>query len=90
MPSKVADATQRDLDTLPGTLAGSALAATALALARELDKPRNSATSKAMCARALSDVLSQLRALAPANREDDGLDDIAARRRARLAGGSAP
>jgi hypothetical protein len=64
------------------------MAATALALAVELDGP-TSATSKSMCAKALVDVMRELRALAPAEKENDGLDDLAARRRKRIAGESA-
>ena len=65
-----------------------ALAATARALARELDDPGNSATSKSMCARVLADVLGQLRELAPAEVEEDVVDQLRARRESRLAGGA--
>jgi hypothetical protein len=73
------------LKGLPADLRGSALAATALALAAEVDKAKNSATSKSMCARVLADVLGQLRELKPPAEEGDSLDDLAARRRARRA-----
>lgn len=69
-------------------LASSGFAATALALAREMDKD-NSATSKSMCAKALVEALSLLRELSPPEQKRDGLDDLAARRAKRLNGGSA-
>lgn len=65
--------------------AGSSAAALALALAREVDDPHNSATSKAMCAGRLLDVLRLLRASAPAENAADRVDDLAARRTVRLA-----
>jgi hypothetical protein len=55
-------------------LAASGLAASALALAREIDEPGNSATSKSMCAKALMDALGQLRDLAPPAREETELE----------------
>lgn len=66
-------------------LAKSGLAASALALAREMDDD-NSATSKSMCARALLDTLDRLRQLAPAKEEKDGVDELSARRAARRQG----
>lgn len=85
-------AVDRDLKAIrvsDPALADSALAASALALARELDDTDNSATSKSMCARALHDALDRLRELTPEGEEADGLDDLAARRTKRIAGGSA-
>lgn len=76
-------ALERDLRDLPPAVARGPLAATALALAGQIDDPGNSATSKSMCARSLLDTLDQLRALAPPEQEDDSLDDLAARRAAR-------
>lgn len=67
-------------------LARSALAMSALALAREIDDPQNSATSKSMCATSLLSTLDRLRELIPAEEEQDSLDDLAARRSLRLAG----
>ena len=78
----VVDAVNRDLDRLrkrDPLLAESALAATALALAAEIDGA-NSATSKSMCATALQKALERLAELAPPERERDGLDDLSARR----------
>lgn len=72
---------------LDKSLAQSGIAAAALALARELDVPKNSATSKSMCARALAEQLDRLRALAPPATEADGIDDLlTARRKRRRAG----
>ncbi len=70
-------------------LADSALAATALAMAREIDKPRNSATSKSMCAARLTDALEELRALTPPAKESDGVDDLKRRRAERKAAATA-
>lgn len=80
----VEQATARDLQAF-GDLADSALAASALSLARELDDHRNSATSKSMCARALIETLDRLRELAPPKKERSQLDELKARRAARRA-----
>jgi hypothetical protein len=56
---------ERDLDLLGPKAAESGLAATALALAREMDGP-NSLTSKSMAAKALIDTMRELRVLVPA------------------------
>lgn len=85
----VVEAAEHDLAKLREVspeLADSAMAATALALAREIDDDDNSATSKSMCARALVDIFEQLRALAPEREEkEDRLVDLATRRAARIA-----
>lgn len=86
----VLTAVRKDIEGLGELAAGSTLAETALALARELDEPKNSATSKSMCAKAMIDVLRELRHVAPVKREADGVDDLRARRRQRLDGGAAP
>lgn len=83
----VVDSVRRDLAkiaTLDSELAQSGLAASALALAKELDKPGNSATSKSMCARALAEALEKLREQAPEPEEEDKVKDLGARRRKRL------
>ncbi len=83
---------QRDLAEIRRSapdLAESALAESALALAREIDSQENSATSKSMCARSLLDTLDRLRELAPKVEEKDELDDLAARRARRLGGSAA-
>ena len=64
---------------------GSPEAATALALAREIDDPGVSATAKASCAKALGDMFDRLRALAPAVGTSDRLDEIARKRGRRSA-----
>lgn len=84
----VVDAVRRDVAELERRLKGikdSALAATALALAAEIDDPGNSATSKSMCARALTETLDRLVELAPVEAAGDQLDDLSLRREKRLA-----
>lgn len=87
----VREAVERDLAqirTRSRELAESALAASALVLAGELDSAGNSATSKSMCAKALTETMDRLRELSPPRRELDDLDDLAARReRRRISGG---
>lgn len=77
-------ATKRDLEKLPEELAESSLGASALALARELDSG-SSATSKSMCAKAHLEIMDRLRELAPPEETRDELDEISARRAARIA-----
>ena len=88
MASMVA-AVQVDLDRLASRddeLANGALAQLALAMAREIDAAANSATSKSMCAGRLIEALEQLRALAPAQEEEDEVERARQRRAERLAG----
>ncbi len=66
-------------------LASSGLASSALALAAMIDDTDNSATSRSMCARELRETLRELHALAPADAREDGIDELNARRSARLA-----
>lgn len=93
--TEVIDAAERDIDAIRTTdpaLAGSALAAAAVALAYEIANPYNSATSKSMCVRELREVTDRLRELAPPKREADEVDEIAkqrAKRRAADLGGAA-
>ena len=61
------------------------MAATVRSMARAIDDPANSATSKSMCAKVLMDALTTLQAMAPPEQENDKLDDLVARRTARLA-----
>lgn len=87
----VEKATRADVAAMAEEVRASALAASAIALAAELDSPKNGGTSKSMIAKAHLDVMDRLRDLAPPKRERDKLDDLAERRAARLAqGGSAP
>ena len=88
MPVLVVDAVTDELERIGDEALESALGATALSLARELDA-QNSATSKSMCAKALVDVLREVRALTPPRRETDGVDDLATRRAERRAAASA-
>jgi hypothetical protein len=84
----VLEATKRDIEEIAKrdrSLAESALAALALALAAEMDKPSNSATSKSMCGKTMLDALKMLRELVPEVREASPLDEIRARRDAKLA-----
>jgi hypothetical protein len=74
-PLTVVDALERELEAL-GALAESALAASAMTLARELDKPGNSATSKSMCAKGLRETLDRLRELSPPKVERDRIDEV--------------
>lgn len=83
----VEESTQRDLDAIAKrdeALAESAIAASALAMARELDNASNSATSKAMCAKALREAMDRLRELAPEVEKSDDLDELSRRRSKRL------
>jgi hypothetical protein len=83
-PSPGGDGISRSTPGEPGALA---LAASALSLARELDDPRNSATSKSMCAKTLLEILDRLRAL---HRAPDELDELRALRAARRADAYGP
>jgi hypothetical protein len=76
---EVRKAVTRDLKVMPG-VKDSALAASALALADEMDSPNNSATSKSMCAKELRETMATLRGLAPPAEKPDRLDDLSARR----------
>jgi dissimilatory sulfite reductase (desulfoviridin) alpha/beta subunit len=80
----VYEAVKRDLAKLPEEIRESGLAASALALAKELDG-MNSATSKAMCSKALIDTWAAIRELAPKEEKKDGLDELKERRRRRQA-----
>lgn len=91
-PLTTVDAVKRDLTAIgkrDAELARSGLAASALALAREIDEKANSATSKSNCARAMLETLDRLRALAPTEKESDRVDDLSARRAARRKGKAA-
>jgi hypothetical protein len=83
-PPTTVQGVEADLKALPSHLARSGMAASALALARELDSPDTSATAKAACSRSLVQVQRELRALAPAVEEVDALDELKARRDARV------
>ncbi len=87
----VTSAVESELDAIRKTdvaLANGAIAATALALAATLDDKDGAATAKATCARALTETMEKLRALAPAEQKD-GIDALTDRRARRRAAGSA-
>lgn len=84
-PTRVIDATLAEIADLAKRekgLAESALAASAIALAYEIENPFNSATSKSMCSRELRETMKQLHELAP-EQKTDRVDDLTARRDAR-------
>ena len=86
LPMTVVASVKRDIEAIAERdpkLATSGLAALALSLAREMDA-KNSATSKSMCARALAETLERLAELAPPAPAQDGVDQLAAKRNARL------
>lgn len=83
----VEDALRLELKELIGSR--STLAASALALAREMDDPDNSATSKSMCARSLIETMERLFSLEPPKKENDRLDELSDLRTKRLAGRAA-
>ena len=83
-PPTTVQGVEADLKALPSHLARSGLAAAALALAREMDASETSATAVAACSRSLVQVQRELRALAPAVEEVDALDELKARREARV------
>ena len=85
----VVEAVGRDLERMGDEVSESALAATALALAAELDDADNSATSKSMCARALNETMAVLRELAPPKAERDRIDEVTRKREARRRSASA-
>jgi hypothetical protein len=72
-------ATRRDLKGMPKELAQSGFAASALELARGMDRD-NSLHAKSVAAKAHMELMDHLRELAPPKREADGVDEIAQRR----------
>jgi hypothetical protein len=78
-------AVDRDLKAIGSRQGSHALAATARALARELDFFGNSAHSKALCAKALQDCLERLRELSPPKEKKDRVDELSSRRKKRVA-----
>jgi hypothetical protein len=82
-PKTVVEGVTRDLAALPGDLASSGLALSALQLAREMDGDAPTA-AKAAAGRALARALKELRELKPAA-TNDVFDALAERRRAKLA-----
>ncbi len=81
--SNVVDGAEREIKAIRDRdkpLAEFALAASAVALAREIENPYNSATSKSMCAREMRDTLDRLRELVPPERQEDAIDRLARKR----------
>lgn len=72
----------RELASRDAVLAGGALAAVAIQLAREIDSAAAPAAAKASCSRELRQVLGDLRA-AQSDAGKDRLDELSARRSAR-------
>lgn len=91
--TNVIEAVEADLEAIrkrAPEVADSALAATAIQLAYEMENPFNSATSKSMCARSLIEILDGLAEKAPPTQQETSqLDDLRAKREARIAGGAA-
>jgi thioredoxin-like negative regulator of GroEL len=88
-PGPVETATKAEIDQMPERVRNGALAASALELARQMDAPGNSATSKSMCAKAHSDIVARLAEMAPPKREEDRIDELGARRATRRSKGVA-
>lgn len=84
----VETAVRAELRVLGVEPATSAIAASAIELARQLDNPRNSATAKSMCAGRLQEALDRLLELNPPQQEATPLDEITQRRAERLAAAS--
>jgi hypothetical protein len=76
----VREAVESELESLK---ASGALAATALAMASEIDG-HTSATSKSMCAKVLVDVMARIRAAAPPAEVKDPVDELKQRRQKRV------
>ena len=68
--------------------ADTVLAAQALELARLLDDPENSATSKSMTNKELRETMAEIRASRPQQEVPDGVTDIGSKRSKRLAAAS--
>lgn len=84
-PIQAVEAELDEIRRVSEKVADSALAAFALQMAREMSNPRNSATSKAYCAREARETITRLRELAPVKEEGDQLDELQQRRVTRLA-----
>jgi hypothetical protein len=76
-----------EIKTIPSP--APSLAATAIALAREMDSPDNSATSKSMCGKALLETMKRLRELSPPAKKETPLDELKQHRDKRRGGAAA-
>lgn len=82
-------AVRAELESMAVDPARDARAATALEMARQLDDPDNSATSKSMCAGRIQEALDRLLELHPPQQEDTPLDRIKGDRVLRIAAATA-
>jgi len=82
---KIELAVGRDLRAMPTALRASALAASALDLARDLDETEMTPRDKAGIARELRMHMNDLAAQAPGERKGDATDEVRERRERRLA-----
>jgi hypothetical protein len=80
-----AEAAERELAPLPKELREGLLAATVRELARQLDDPGNSLTSKSAASAQVLALVNRLRELTPAEEEADAVTDIQRRASLQLA-----
>ncbi|MBC6458412.1 hypothetical protein [Actinomadura sp. HBU206391] len=80
---KLVDAVQADLDRWGPAVAETALAASALDLARRLDTPDVTPTPASMLHAQLRATLADLQKLAPDQSASDEIDDLEAKRKER-------
>ena len=78
----VVEGVERELAKLPEDLRESGFAAVALAMAERIDAGRGSPSE---CGKVVIDALARLRELTPPQHERTRLDELTARRQARLA-----
>jgi hypothetical protein len=83
----VESSVREEISTIPQP--APSLAAAAVALAREMDDPDNSATSKSMCGKALLETMKRLRELSPPAKKETPLDELSRQRAARRGGAAA-
>lgn len=81
MAVSVADSVRAEVARLPADLRECALASVAVAMAEHIDAGRGSPSE---CGKVLVDVLVRLREMAPPKKEATRLDELSARRAARL------
>lgn len=79
----VTPALEAELKKLPEDAQNSALAATALSLAKVIDGGETSAGAKAALYKVYIELLDRLRALAPDEQQEDKLDELRKRRSSR-------
>jgi hypothetical protein len=79
----IEEALRADFERWGTELAGTALAASALDMARALDDPETKPTPRSMLHAQLRLTLVELEKLAPEEDAEDGIDEIARKRRER-------